>query len=84
MADTQELWASKVYQLLVDDLVQTAKLRDKIRQAREREPNASDWPQAAPNLGPRSGSAQFRLLSCFHLGLPILPEQAVGVPCEHL
>ena len=55
-------------------------LRDRVRILREREPHAGAWLTCNPNasFGLDFGAAEYRLLLCQHLGLPLVDESAVG------
>ena len=45
---------------------------------------SSIWLRVSPNdnLGSRFGQAEYRLLTHFHLGIPLFPHAAAGSPCE--
>ena len=81
----QKFWDDKVYLKAQQDLVIEAPLRDRVRLLREAEPHAGDWLRVVPNehLGFRFGTAEYRLLFHFHLGLPLLPFEAAGLPCDY-
>ena len=80
----QKTWGEKVHLKVRHDLIDNAPVRDRVRLQRQGELHAGDWLNVTPNenLGFRFGSAEYRLLLLFHLGMPVFPSEAVGSPCD--
>ena len=81
---SQRTWSEKVHLQLKQDLLASLPLRDQVRLRDESEEHAGGWLSVVPNdnLGSRFENGEFQLLIDFHLGLPVLPEAAAGLPCD--